>query len=215
MVFQCHEWFKRSLVPDLACHFSLNLSPQHRQLTFTISVNKPPTLAVCDCLETNAFTEGLWTGDCGELFLSNPSSGYYVEVNLSPRGGWWNCAFSAPHVRVMDPPAPFAGVITSSSREADGGWIASITIPLDSLPAELQFDHEITTGNVCFCLHDLHNTTTPPLFTSESSEVFFTYQNLQDNVNLSPNFHLPHKFHGINEFLVVGEVVCEIARPCE
>lgn len=162
-----------------------------------VRVNKVPTLAYCDTPEAGGdgsfpFIEGLWTGDCAELFLSNPNTGFYIELNLSPVGSWWFCAFTAPHCRLLECAVP-PGVITTASIPTSSGapdnWSASLTIPLLSLPLELEFDPHFTTGNVTFCLHD--NIRRP------NKELFFSYYKLGDNTLTSPNFHIPQKWRKI------------------
>jgi len=101
--------------------------------------------------DTGGFVEGLWEGDCAELFLANPATGYYLEFNLSPQGAWWCCEFTAPRVRAAGAPRALAGVRTTGAAEA-GSWRASIDIPVASLPAALAFVPATTRGNVTFCL---------------------------------------------------------------
>jgi len=78
------------------------------------------------CVEKDregAFVEGLWEGDVIELFLLNPQTGFYVEFNLGPRGGWWHCAFNFPRKRV-GPLKRLFGVRThvASSQEPRQTW---------------------------------------------------------------------------------------------
>jgi hypothetical protein len=201
---RCQEWYNTT--PNAECHFSLKCAEQ--QLMFDVSViNNPPNLALCDNEGEGAFIEGLWTGDCGELFLSNPSTGFYVELHLSPLGSWWCCSFSSPLCRVTDRPERFAGVTTSSSRQLDG-WTASLSLPLSSLPLELQFDSQVSTGNVTFCLHsdaapsplgllEPGDTDPSPRQRDQEEELFFSYFTLRDDTHRTPNFHLPHKWNRI------------------
>jgi hypothetical protein len=124
--------------------------------------------------DTGGYAEGLWNGDCVELFLVNPETGYYIEFNLSPKGGRWSCEFTAPRVRAPGAPRDFVGVSTTAKR-TDGAWESTIRIPVASLPAELAFDPAKTRGNVTFCLGDSH-------------QLYLTYADLGDGM---PNFHRP------------------------
>lgn len=63
--------------------------------------------------EKAEFVEGLWEYDCGELFLSNPENGRYLELNLSPKGAWWSCLFDAPLQRFEENPKPIIGAYVS------------------------------------------------------------------------------------------------------
>ena len=133
-----------------------------------------------------------------ELFLANPNSGFYVEVNLSPVGSWWFCAFTSPHKRHVEQPARLPGVTTTSSRNSDS-WSASLTLPLVSLPLELQFDPSVTTGNVTFCLQNNrdHKQNNHKPCDYEGGQLYFSYYRLRDEAHPSPNFHLPHKWRRV------------------
>ena len=41
------------------------------------------------------FTEGLWQGDVFEVFLFQPGSEKYWEINLAPSGAWWSRIFKS------------------------------------------------------------------------------------------------------------------------
>jgi hypothetical protein len=135
---------------------------------------KPPLIIAAD---NGGYAEGLWDGDCAELFLVNPDTGYYIEFNLSPKGGWWCCEFTAPRVRAPGAPRELVGVTTKASPGVDD-WAATIRIPVASLPAELAFDPKKTLGNVTFCLGD-------------SPQLYLTHADLGGG---TPNFHLPDKW---------------------
>lgn len=97
------------------------------------------------------FQEGLWDGDLVELFLLNPGSGFYLELNLAPGGGWWACGHVAPRVRVPGGAAPLDGARTRMVAAAQG-WDATLRVPVASLPEALAFDSATTRANVTFCL---------------------------------------------------------------
>lgn len=126
--------------------FTLALDAE--RITLTARVAQPALTVPAD---DGSFREGLWEGDCAELFLVNPATGAYVEFNLSPLGGWWCCAFTAPRRRAVAAPVAPAGVTTRGISRPDF-WEAEIVIPLSALPAELAFDPATTRGNITFCL---------------------------------------------------------------
>ncbi len=97
------------------------------------------------------FVEGLWDGDLVEVFLLNPATGYYLELNLAPRGGWWACGHTAPRVRVPQGAQLLDGGRTRMVA-SDDRWDSILRVPLASLPAELAFDPAVTRGNVTMCL---------------------------------------------------------------
>lgn len=144
------------------------------ELVLRAHVGKVPLTVAAD---TGRYAEGLWNGDCAELFLVNPETGYYIEFNLSPAGGWWSCEFTSPRVRAPGAPRELVGVTTKSSP-GPGDWAATLRIPVASLPAQLSFDPAKTTGNVTFCLGD-------------SPQLYLTHADLGGG---TPNFHLPEKW---------------------
>lgn len=143
-------------------------------ISFFARADKPALLVPHDA---GGYVEGLWNGDCAELFLVNPVTGAYVEFNLSPRGAWWSCAFLAPRVRAPESPAPFAGVIASGAV-APAHWEATLRVPVAGLPAELAFDPEVTRANVTFCLGD-------------APQRYFTHADLGGG---NPDFHRPGRW---------------------
>lgn len=143
-------------------------------LTLTARADKPALLVPQDA---GAYAEGLWEGDCAELFLVNPVTGAYAEFNLSPRGGWWSCAFGAPRARASGEPAPVPGV-TTSGTVAPTHWEATLRIPVASLPAALAFDAGTTRANVTFCL-------------GADPQRYFTYADLGGG---KPDFHRPGRW---------------------
>ena len=117
-------------------------------LTLRGLVNSPPSCIAED--REGAFVEGLWEYDAIELFLLNPQTGFYVEFNLGPRGGWRHCAFDSPRKQAA-PPERLPGVIARAAPSKTA-WDSSLIIPLTSLPHKLAFDVTTTRGNVTFCL---------------------------------------------------------------
>ncbi len=165
------DWFRAPVAENPS--FELRL--ENDAIVLEARVSKTP-LCVAD--DAGCFTAGLWQGDCAELFLRNPDNGVYIEVNLSPRGGWWTCAFSAPRVNLPDQPIPLAGVTTSGCAEGGPEWTARIRIPVASLPADLAFDPAKTCGNVTFCL-------------GNAPQRYMTYADLGGG---TPDFHRPERW---------------------
>lgn len=102
----------------------------------------------CDrSLSAGQFLENLWEQDLLELFIGDPGSDRYFEINLAPTGAWWSCLFDRYRERSAPPLAPPAGASACSLISA-GSWKAALSLPLASLPpwvsAGLQ-GH----GNVC------------------------------------------------------------------
>jgi len=153
-----------------------------------------PPLCIAEDRE-GAFVEKLWEGDVIELFLLNPQTGFYVEFNLGPRGGWWYCAFNSPRKRAALPER-LSGVIARAAPSgtacsiANGAfrdavpqaWDSSLTVPLTSLPPALSFDTEAPMGNITFCLGR------PQQFIS-----------LADLGGGTPDFHRPDKWIALKE----------------
>lgn len=164
------DWFGAPVPAAPECKLSLDAGA----ITLRARVKKSPLIVAGD---TGGFTEGLWEGDCAELFLVNQKTGYYLEFNLSPKGGWWCCAFTAPRVRAPGAPRELAGV-SSSGIPADATWSAELRIPVAALPAELAFDPAVTRGNITFCLGD-------------NPQLYLTYADLGGG---KPDFHLPGKW---------------------
>lgn len=164
------DWFDEPV--DARPHFVLKLD--EGTIVLSASVAKSPLIVAGD---DGSFREGLWNGDCAELFLSNPETGYYLEFNLSPLGGWWRCDFSAPRRRVEGSAVPLAGVTTRGSTASDR-WSAELRIPVASLPEALAFSPEATMANVTFCLGD-----TPQ-----------RYLTLVDLGGGDPDFHRPSRW---------------------
>lgn len=140
------DWFGSA--HPAAPRFTLAL--EDGAIVLTGGAAKPALLVPQDA---GGYTEGLWNGDCAELFLVNPANGAYMEFNLSPKGGWWCCEFTAPRVRAAGAPVALAGVTTRGEILADR-WEARIRIPVASLPPALAFDPKTIRGNVTFCLGD-------------------------------------------------------------
>jgi len=131
---------------------TLELSVQGDHLVLRATRQAPAQLLDTD--RPGQFMPFLWQRDCAEAFLLNPDNGAYLELNLSPSGAWWACAFSAPRQRSTPEGLPLAGAIGRGKIGANA-WSTELRIPLASLPKELAFAPGHTRANLCCCLgHD-------------------------------------------------------------
>lgn len=84
--------------------------------------------------KSGEFREELWKYDTAEFFIAAESGSPYVEVNVSPNGAWWACAFKAPRI-ASEQALNLAGIV-STGDVTQQGWQCKISIPLRNL-AEL------------------------------------------------------------------------------
>ena len=93
----------------------------------------------------------LWKYDVAELFLANPGTGRYLELNLAPNGAWWSGVFSGPRVTDTAAEQEIPGVSTHSELAPGGGWVTALSMPLKELHDLLDFG-ESSVGNATFIL---------------------------------------------------------------
>lgn len=93
------------------------------------------------------FLSELWKHDVAELFLHDPASGRYLELNLAPNAAWWSCEFTAPRVRATADEVAMPEVETFAELAPDGSWLAAMSVPLDLLRARVGYG-ENTRANV-------------------------------------------------------------------
>lgn len=184
------DWYgcESSYRPSFILSVTRDLN-RRKFICLQVRVSKPSFLKDSD---NGTFRAGLWDGDCAELFLGNPVTGFYVEFNVSPIGGWWNCSFSSIRVKAHDKdPEPLSGVWTEGTADpSDNHWTAGIYVPVDSLPSELDFNAASTQANVTFCIYDKSN----PL-----SVNYFSHTDLRNTEGLSPDFHRPFLWKSLHE----------------
>ena len=132
---------------DPPAAFSLVTDPTH--LWFVATHRKPAQLH--PDARPGGFLAELWRHDVAELFLADPVSGRYLELNLSPNGAWWSCEFTAPRVRADEVDIAMPDVATFSELAADGTWVAAMALPLDLLRARIDFGKQ-TRANVTMIL---------------------------------------------------------------
>lgn len=130
-------------------HPRWRLAVEGADLVLRGAVDVKPTRVPGDA--PGRFVEGLWDGDLVEAFLLNPANGFYLELNLAPRGAWWACAHTAPRVRVPGGAQPLDGGRTRLV-DSEERWDTTLRVPLASMPPELAFDPATTRGNVTICI---------------------------------------------------------------
>lgn len=123
------------------------------------------------------FCAELWMHDVAELFLLDPESGRYLELNLAPNAAWWSCEFTAARRRAEEVDIAVPDVQTWSDLAPDGAWVAAMAVPLDVLRARMGFGAK-TRANVCMIL-------------GSPKQRFFSAAPLGDG---EPDFHRPERF---------------------
>ena len=116
------------------------LGQSERELFFGGAMEAPPR---CDrALGCGQFVEGLWQADVIELFVREPSSAGYHEINLAPTGAWWHCRFEEYRLRT----GPVPGEVRALSCIDEEGWSAAVALPRAALPG---VDLAAVRWNVC------------------------------------------------------------------
>jgi hypothetical protein len=104
---------------------------------FTVAADPERLFYVAGCaqapchdagLARGTFAAGLWERDVAELFVGGEGTPAYRELNLSPAGAWWTCAFSGYRQADRDEPAAGVGVETIGEVSA-AGWVAGLAVP--------------------------------------------------------------------------------------
>ena len=139
------DWFGKTFEPPP--FYALAVDPE--RLWFVAGHRSPAALH--PAARPGVFQAELWRHDVAELFLADPASGRYLEVNLAPNGAWWNCEMTAPRVRASEHDEALPGVETHAELAPDGSWLAAIAMPLVELRERVGFSPE-TTLNVTFIL---------------------------------------------------------------
>ena len=165
------DWDGKSVDPPAAW----SLAVDDQRLWFVASHGKPAKLH--PGARPSRFLPELWQYDVAELFLADPESGRYLELNLAPNSSWWSCEFTAPRQRAMPEDLEIPEVATFAELSPTGGWVAAMSIPLDLLRARIGFG-ENTHANVNFILNS-------------PEQSFLTAAKLGAG---EPNFHQPDRF---------------------
>ena len=128
-----HDWYGEKI--DAPLMFSLAIDPQ--RLWFVAAGKSPGKIH--PQARPGAYVAELWRFDCAELFLADPQSGRYLELNLAANGAWWSCEFIAPRQRAEEADIAFPEVATFAELSPEGGWMCAMAIPLDLLEARIGF----------------------------------------------------------------------------
>lgn len=121
------DWFGNPVTPAIEYSFSTDGENLIYRAAQAAPVHPHPEA------QSGEFREELWKYDTAEFFIAAESGSPYVEVNVSPSGAWWACAFSAPRVPLS--PAVLWEGVKASGRVDEQGWQCSISIPLSRLAA--------------------------------------------------------------------------------
>lgn len=165
------DWDGKTVEPAAAW----SLAVDGERLWFIASHGKPARLHPES--RPGRFLANLWDYDVAELFLADPVSGRYLELNLAPNASWWSCEFTGPRQRSSPDDVAIPEVATYAELDPSGGWVAAMSIPLDLIRARLDFG-ENTRANVNFIL-------------SSPDPQFLTASNLGGG---KPDFHQPERF---------------------
>ena len=164
------DWFGKPLAPPLA--YSLAVDSENLWFVAT----RQAAAAVHPDASPGSFTPELWKYDTAELFIADPTSGKYLELNLAPNGAWWAASFSSPRVTSPDQP-DFETLITANSDQNQNQWLAALTVPLSFLKETINFG-ATTKANIAAILN------TP-------EQTFHTVAKLPGP---DPDFHQPSAF---------------------
>ncbi len=126
---------------------------------------------------SHGFHEKLWQADTAELFIGDPTSGRYLEINLAPNAAWWACLFREPRVTCEIQPDFTSKAKTYLDDQGEAGWLAAICFPLTFLRETLNFGPG-STGNAAFILNS-------------PDQTFHSATKLPGS---HPDFHQPAKF---------------------
>lgn len=128
-----------------------NGSARDRRLIFHFSAAQPYQAAPGSAC--GVFQAELWQHDCAEFFLVDPSTGRYLEFNVSPSGGWWSASFIS--VRVQDQEERFNDSVSCSttSLDEDGLWAIEFSVPVSEIESAIGAPLESLCGNVTAILN--------------------------------------------------------------
>lgn len=172
-----HDWHGEKIDQPMAFGFVMD----QKNLWFVAARQQAPKIH--PQARPGAFQPELWQHDVAEFFLSDPSTGRYLEFNLAPNGAWWSAEFTAPRVRAEQEDVPFPGVATFADMAVDGSWMAAAALPLDQLRERLNFGKD-SQLNATFIVNS-------------PQQQFLTAAKLSDG---EPDFHLPASFPTVNFF---------------
>ncbi len=127
------DWFGTTL--EEPCTFSL---AKDSEFLWFISIF-PHTANIHPSASPGLFTPELWKYDVAELFLANPSTGEYLEFNLTANGAWWASKFSSIRKPTAQQP-DFTSHIRSHQDLSDTHHsVVGLQVPLKFLKKEIDF----------------------------------------------------------------------------
>jgi hypothetical protein len=175
------DWYGEEIAAPLM--FSLAIDSQRLWL---VTAGKTPS-KIHPQARPGAYIAELWRYDCAELFLSDSTSGRYLEFNLAANGAWWSSEFVAPRQRADELDIAFPEVATFAELSAEGAWMSAMALPLDLLESRIGFSIH-TRVNVTFITHS-------------PAQQFLSATKLPGS---EPDFHQPvhfssFQFHDIDE----------------
>jgi len=166
-----HDWFGKPI--ETSPGYALACDPEH---LWFVAHHRAPARSHPKS-RPGLYCADLWKYDVAELFLADPQSGRYLELNLAPNAAWWSCEFTAARQRAEEVDIAVPDVHTWSDLDPDGAWVAAMAVPLDVLQARVGFGPEAR-ANVCMIL-------------GAPDQRFFSASPLGDG---EPDFHRPNRF---------------------
>ena len=172
-----NDWHGKLLDKPLAFGFAVD-----RDYLWFVACHETPA-ELHPKARPGGFLPELWKHDVAEFFISDPSTGRYLEFNLASNGAWWSALFSAPRERESQEDIPLEGVATYADLSPTGGWMTAAAIPLNVLRKELNFGDKV-----------LMNAT---FIVNSPNQQFVTATKLTGD---EPDFHQPEQFKKITFF---------------
>ncbi len=134
------DWFGKSISPHM-----FTLAKDSESVWF-ISIF-PNSAMIHPAAAPGHFTPELWKYDVAELFLANPTTGEYLEFNLTSNGAWWASKFSSVRVPSVLQPEFTAHIQTHRDLTDAQHSVVGLQIPVDFLKKEIDFG-SITAANI-------------------------------------------------------------------
>ncbi len=139
------DWYGKTL--DEPCTFTLANDPESLWFIaiFPHSANIHPSAS------SGQFTPELWKYDVAELFLADPSTGEYLEFNLTSNGAWWGSKFAS--IRKPSAHQPDFTTHIRSHQDLAGihHHVVGLQIPLNFLKKEIDFGLDTAANITVIC----------------------------------------------------------------
>ncbi len=160
---------------------TFSLAIDHDYLWFVACHESPATIH--PNARPGEFQAELWRYDVAELFISDPITGRYLEINIAPNGAWWSAFFTSPRVRESTKDIQLEGIATYADLSPTGGWMTAAALPLKKLQEELNFG-DASMINVTFIVNS-------------PKQQFISAAKLKGD---EPDFHQPEGFKKVTFF---------------